>query len=248
MMRVVTLITFCVAVTVSNAADNEEVPGSYILTNTVRDVTNWAGANVTIPDINFTICFWAKIDSWYETRRSTILSMAASAKDNWLIFELEKSHMVFVIKSKYSSVSLFETELNKWYFYCFSAEETLTHYQYTLNVGENTCNLVWVQKFSKNIQKQPKSKRDYAVGLVLFSDQDELFGGFDPEQVAVASISCLNIWSSVYQEDQLVDFAECKQEGDVFTMKPGALAIHGTITSEMKPVADEPKSPGKLWK
>jgi len=73
-------------------------------------------------------------------------------------------------------------------------------------------------------------------------------GGFDPEQVAVASISCLNIWSSVYQEDQLVDFAECKQEGDVFTMKPGALAIHGTITSEMKPVADEPKSPGKLWK
>jgi len=47
-----------------------------------------------------------------------------------------------------------------------------------LNVGENTCNLVWVQKFSKNIQKQPKSKRYYAVGLVLFSDQDELFGEF----------------------------------------------------------------------
>jgi len=41
--------------------------------------------------------------------------------------------MVFVIKSKYSSVSLFETELNKWYFYCFSAEETLTHYQYTVS-------------------------------------------------------------------------------------------------------------------
>jgi len=58
-------------------------------------------------------------------------------------------------------------------------------------------------------------------------------GKFEAVQIAVGSISCLNIWSSVYQDDQLVDFAECKQEGDVFTMKPGALAIHGTITSEV---------------
>jgi len=71
-------------------------------------------------------------------------------------------------------------------------------------------------------------------------------GGFDLGQVAVGSISCLNIWSSVYQKDQLVDFADCKQEGDVFTMKPGALAIHGTITSEIKPVLNEPKESGKL--
>jgi len=71
-------------------------------------------------------------------------------------------------------------------------------------------------------------------------------GGFDSKQIAVGSISCLNIWRSVYQEDQLVDFADCKQEGDVFTMKPGALVIHGTITSEMKPVVDKPKSSGKI--
>jgi len=70
-------------------------------------------------------------------------------------------------------------------------------------------------------------------------------GGFNSKQVAVGSISCLNIWSSVYQDNQLVDFAECKQEGDVFAMKPGALAIHGTISSEMKPVLDEPRSPGE---
>jgi len=62
-------------------ADNEEIPGSYILTNKVRDVTNWAGANVTMPGINFTICFWAKIDSWHE-RRSTILSLATSGVRN----------------------------------------------------------------------------------------------------------------------------------------------------------------------
>jgi len=55
-----------------------EMPGSYILTNKVHDVTNWAGANVTLPGINFTICFWVKIDSWHETKRSGILSMATS--------------------------------------------------------------------------------------------------------------------------------------------------------------------------
>jgi len=60
------------------AAENEEMPGSYILTNKVRDVTNWAGANVTMPGINFTICFWVKIDSWHETRPGTTLSMATS--------------------------------------------------------------------------------------------------------------------------------------------------------------------------
>jgi len=70
-------------------------------------------------------------------------------------------------------------------------------------------------------------------------------GRFKSEQVAVGSISCLNIWSSVYQDDKLVDFADCKQEGDVFTMKPGALAIHGTITSETKYVGDEPRKSGK---
>jgi len=58
------------------------MPGSYILTNRVRDVTNWAGANVTMPSINFTICFWVKIDSWHETSRATILSMATSGVEN----------------------------------------------------------------------------------------------------------------------------------------------------------------------
>jgi len=83
---------------------------------------------------------------------------------------------------------------------------------------------------------------------IKLKDSTLFTGGFDSKQVAVGSISCLNIWSSVYQEDQLVDFAECKQEGDVFTMKPGALAIHGTITSEMKPVSDEKRKSGKLIK
>jgi len=63
-------------------AASEDMPGSYILTNKVRDVTNWAGANVTLPGINFAVCFWAKFDSWHETRRSTIISMATSGVGN----------------------------------------------------------------------------------------------------------------------------------------------------------------------
>jgi len=45
-----------------------------------------------------------------------------------------------------------------------------------LSIGEDTRNLVWIQNFRESIQKPLDSKRNYAAGLVLFSDQDELFG------------------------------------------------------------------------
>jgi len=41
--------------------------------------------------------------------------------------------MALVSKGKTISVIDFETELSKWYFYCVSAEETLTNYQYTVS-------------------------------------------------------------------------------------------------------------------
>jgi len=58
------------------------MPGSYILTNKVCDVTNWAGANVTMPGINFTICFWVKVYSWEDVKKSAILSIATPGVEN----------------------------------------------------------------------------------------------------------------------------------------------------------------------
>jgi len=50
-----------------------------------------------------------------------------------LIFELRRSEVVVVNRFKVISANSLETELNKWYFYCVSAEETLTNYQYTVS-------------------------------------------------------------------------------------------------------------------
>jgi len=48
------------------------------------------------------------------------------------VLELEKSGVTLVNRGSLRSVYNFEAELSKWYFYCVSAEETLTNYQYTV--------------------------------------------------------------------------------------------------------------------
>jgi len=57
-------------------------------------------------------------------------------------------------------------------------------------------------------------------------------GDLDQGLVAVAAISCLNIWSSVRQPTELVTSANCTANGDVFSMTRGSLEIYGSIAEE----------------
>jgi len=54
-----------------------------------------------------------------------------------------------------------------------------------LKIAENKSDLIWVQNFIKVIQKPLDSQQRYAVGLVLFSDQDEWFGMFVFQPVSI---------------------------------------------------------------
>jgi len=56
------------------------MPGEYTLTNSAHDVNDWAGTEILMPDGNFTICFWARMDMWNGVRRSTLLSIATEGK------------------------------------------------------------------------------------------------------------------------------------------------------------------------
>jgi len=58
----------------------------------------------------------------------------------------------------------------------------------------------------------------------------------------IGSISCLNIWDSSFQKLEKESFAGCQTEGDVFTLKPGVLNLHGAIVEE--PGVTETTEPG----
>jgi len=53
--------------------------------------------------------------------------------------------------------------------------------------------------------------------------------------VALGSISCLNFWSRAYTENELTEFSDCLSEGDVFSLKPGVVTLHGGISEEYVP-------------
>ncbi|KAF6033926.1 hypothetical protein EB796_007767 [Bugula neritina] len=60
-------------------------------------------------------------------------------------------------------------------------------------------------------------------------------GRFSDDQVALGSISCLNFWSRAYTENELTEFSDCLSEGDVFSLKPGVVTLHGGISEEYVP-------------
>jgi len=63
------------------------MPGKYTLTNSAHDVNNWAGKrSILMPDNDFTICFWAKMDMWHVTGSSTLLSIATESKSVYCYF------------------------------------------------------------------------------------------------------------------------------------------------------------------
>jgi len=64
------------------------MPGEYTLTNSAHDVNNWAGTEILMPDGNFTICFWVRMDMWNSIGRSTLLSIATEGKSVYCYFVL----------------------------------------------------------------------------------------------------------------------------------------------------------------
>jgi len=60
-------------------------------------------------------------------------------------------------------------------------------------------------------------------------------GDFEDHQVALGSISCLNFWSRAYTESELTEFSDCLSEGDVFSLKPGVVTLHGGISENYVP-------------
>jgi len=61
-------------------AVNSGKPSSYTLTNNDRDVKNWGGETILMPSVDFTLCFWVKVNQWESQIKSTVISMARPSK------------------------------------------------------------------------------------------------------------------------------------------------------------------------
>ena len=54
-------------------------------------------------------------------------------------------------------------------------------------------------------------------------------GGFDANQASDGFRACFNIWSNVYDADELLTFARCHNHGDIFSLKHDVGDLHGDI-------------------
>jgi len=69
-------------------------------------------------------------------------------------------------------------------------------------------------------------------------------GGFNVS--LLGSVTCLNIWSTIFSEHHLKELAGCQNEGDLFNLKPESMQIHGGIEVGDKTGASHSPIAGKL--
>ena len=54
-------------------------------------------------------------------------------------------------------------------------------------------------------------------------------GGFDANQASDGFRACFNIWSGVYDADELLTFTRCHNHGDIFSLQHDVGDLHGDI-------------------
>ena len=54
-------------------------------------------------------------------------------------------------------------------------------------------------------------------------------GGFDANQASDGFRACFNIWSGVYDADELLTFTRCHNHGDIFSLQHDVGDLHGNI-------------------
>ena len=54
-------------------------------------------------------------------------------------------------------------------------------------------------------------------------------GGFEENQASDGFRACFNIWSGVYDTDELLTFTRCHNHGDIFSLQHDVGDLHGDI-------------------
>ncbi|KAF6033925.1 hypothetical protein EB796_007766 [Bugula neritina] len=218
----------------------------YTLTNDRATKDNWVGSYLNFPVRDLTLCFWYKFTDLSDIEQDhNILSAATPSTTNFFLIrfftrflELDVDWLGQMMTVSHS----FSPDLNIWTYYCLTVSMRTSNsgWDFKIMEGANWPHLLWTLVFDEYV-RITDSTSSYASAefvnttFVIFSDQDSQFGGFEDHQVALGSISCLNFWSRAYTESELTEFSDCLSEGDVFSLKPGVVTLHGGISENYVP-------------
>ncbi|KAF6033924.1 hypothetical protein EB796_007765 [Bugula neritina] len=170
-----------------------------------------------------------------------ILSAATAYEDDVFIIGFNSMRTSRLEVAWFGVIPLYSVmhfpKINAWSYYCLVVNSVADSWVFKMFVGSNWPAMSWQTLLDKNKRKSFSDMQQgiISTAFVLFSDQDRVYGGFASIQVALGSISCLNFWSRAYTENELTEFSDCLSEGDVFSLKPGVVTLHGGISEEYVP-------------
>mgnify|MGYP001799165680 CR=1 FL=1 len=82
------------------------------------------------------------------------------------------------------------------------------------------------------------------IMIKSYYGQSTTTGEFDESQTSAGSISCLNIWSRTYSSEELLNFARCENNGDLFHLNTisGTIHVYGGVVPHVITTSGDIKS------